>query len=132
MDGYIGGVKRLLRQAHFVSLPDESKLQSAELVLSVSSVTGYSAFTSEEVRLLAAYRASFIELQYLQEWAKHSGVNVPMLAIEMKNPIRSKFPHSHRVMISRLEISQGWSTPKQEELDQASQFWNAILKWKQP
>ena len=57
MSSYLRGVKRLLRKALHIALPPESSIQSAEIALSTSPVAGYPAFTADEVRLLAAYRA---------------------------------------------------------------------------
>ena len=79
----------------------------------------------------AHLQALVFELQYLCEWARQDGQEIPELALEMENPFR-QMSRDHRKFVELLQSRHGWASPSDQEKQEARSFWQNLLQGGMP
>jgi hypothetical protein len=79
----------------------------------------------------AHLQALVFELQYLREWARQDGQEIPELALEMENPFR-QMSRDHRKFVGLLQSRYGWASPSDQEKQEARSFWQNLLQGGMP
>ena len=76
----------------------------------------------------AHVEASLIELQYIQEWAKQLQRATSLVAIALQHPINRSLNPNYHQFVKTLQTREGWPDPTQEELNAATEVWNAVRR----
>ncbi len=145
MSAYIQAVETLQVQASGIAGVSEADVQAASVFLSRCPVTGYTAFATEEVRLVAAYRAAAsrgaydtvwrsLTAGYAEGWAYavHEAAELQAFAEAGINPFdavqRDRYlPEAHlRATAAELRFLNSWA---QQQHLRTSEF---ALEWENP
>jgi hypothetical protein len=73
----------------------------------------------------AHLQALVFELQYLREWARQEGQEIPELALEIENPLR-RMSQDHLTFVQLLQSRNGWASPSDQEKQEARPFWQNL------